>query len=78
MFFDLDAYERFRMSKEELALAEGGEKDKEADKKGEKEKDGKGKKEDKKEVEPLVFDLENCRDRVIRLTVNSSHLGDAS
>ncbi len=77
MFFDLDAYERFRMSKEELALAEGGEKDKEADKKGEKEKDGKGKKEDKKEVEPLVFDLENCRDRVIRLTVNSSHLGDA-
>ena len=35
------------------------------------------KKNDKKEVKPLVFDLENSRDRVIRLTVNSSRLGDA-
>lgn len=25
----------------------------------------------------MVFDLENCRDRIVRLTVNSSHLGDA-
>ena len=25
----------------------------------------------------MVFDLENCRDRIIRLTVNSSNLGDA-
>ena len=85
MFFDLDAYERFRMNKEELALAEEKEKeekekkekeekkDKAADKKNKKEK----KKDDKKEVEPLEFDLENCRDRIIRLTVNSSHLGDA-
>ena len=76
MFFDLDAYERFRMSKEELALVEDGKKEEEADKKDEK-KEGKNKKEDKKEVEPLTFDLENCRDRIIRLTVNSSHLGDA-
>ena len=35
------------------------------------------KEDDKKEVKPLVFDLENSRDRVIRLTVNSSRLGDA-
>ena len=75
MFFDLDAYERFRMSKEELALLEEKEKD------GKEEKDeNSGKKKDKdgkKEADPLKFDLENCRDRVIRLTVNSSHLGDA-
>lgn len=78
MFFDLDAYDRFRMSKEELALLENAEKkDKDkADSKKDKKKDTK-KDEDKKEIKPLVFDLENNRDRVIRLTVNSSRLGDA-
>ena len=82
MFFDLDAYERFRMSKEETALLEEAEKkEKEDDAKKEDEKK-KGKrnadeKEKKDVVEPLEFDLENCRDRVIRLTVNSSRLGDA-
>ena len=82
MFFDLDAYERFLMNKEELALLDEEEKDKEkADQEVTK---GKGKKESKKEdkkedktVEALVFDLDNCRDRIVRLTVNSSHLGDA-
>lgn len=44
--------------------------------KKDKKKDSK-KEDDKKEVKPLVFDLENSRDRVIRLTVNSSRLGDA-
>lgn len=82
MFFDLDAYERFLMSKEETALLEEAEKkEKEDDAKKEDEKK-KGKrnadeKEKKDVVEPLEFDLENCRDRVIRLTVNSSRLGDA-
>lgn len=80
MFFDLDAYERFRMNKEELALLEESEKADEDKKKDSEKKDSK-KKNDKKdkdeEVKPLVFDLENCRDRVIRLTVNSSRLGDA-
>lgn len=87
MFFDLDAYERFRMSKEELALLDE-EKDKDkaeekADGKAGDGKDAKGKKKDaagkdaKKEVKPLAFDLENCRDRIVRLTVNSSRLGDA-
>lgn len=82
MFFDLDAYDRFRMSKEELALLEDAEKknkdeDKEkADNKKDKKKETK-KDDEKKEVKPLVFDLENNRDRVLRLTVNSSRLGDA-
>ena len=71
MFFDLEAYERFRLNKEELALME--EKEQQDDKKKEK----KEKSEKEKAIKPLTFDLENCRDRIIRLTVNSSHLGDA-
>lgn len=82
MFFDLDAYEHFRMSKEETALleeAEKKEKEDDAKKEGEKKKGKRnaGEKEKKDVVEPLEFDLENCRDRIIRLTVNSSRLGDA-
>lgn len=82
MFFDLDAYEHFRMSKEETALLEEAEKKEKEDdaKKEDEKKKGKrnaGEKEKKNVVEPLEFDLENCRDRVVRLTVNSSRLGDA-
>lgn len=89
MFFDLEAYEKFKMSKEELALYEEAEKAKksEADslktaasknlksKKG-KEENSKVKKDETK-VEPLKFDLDNINDRIVRLTVNSSNLGDA-
>ncbi len=85
MFFDLDAYDRFRMSKEEKVMLEEAEKEqkKEADKaksdKPEKKKNDKKKKaatDEKPAVPALQFDLENCRDRIIRLTVNSSRLGD--
>jgi len=82
MFFDLEAYERFLMSKEELALVEEAEKEKKDDKKEADNKNNKNKKapaDDKKkdEVKPLTFDLENCRDRIVRLTRHSSSLGDA-
>lgn len=85
MFFDLEAYEKFRMNDEDLALYEEAEKErkmKEAKEKAEqdKKKGKKHKKDDKKEKEEeetLTFDLENCRDRVMRLTANSSLLGDA-
>lgn len=88
MFFDAEAYERFLMNKEETALLEEAEKkakeDKEkAEKKKEDKKDAKNKdaKEDEaekdKKVEPLKFDLANRFDRIVRLTVNSSHLTDA-
>ena len=69
MFLETEAYERFRMTKEEKALKE--EADKEAKKEDAKEK-GKKKKQQK---EPLQLDLENARDRTARLTVNSSMLG---
>lgn len=84
MFFDVDAYDRFRMTKEERALQDETNKeknnavaeksDKSADKKKSKKKDDK--KSDNK-VKPLQFDFENCRDRIIRLTANSTNLGDA-
>ena len=84
MFFDLEAYERFLMSKEELALLEEAEKAKENNKKDEDKSDkstkGKDKKADnkkKEETKALTFDLDNCRDRIVRLTRHSSSLGDA-
>lgn len=85
MFLDLEAYDRFRMSKEELELSEANkdEKEKKVDEKEEKKKENKKKKEEKTgkievdKVKPLELDFENCRDRVVRLTVNSSNMGDA-
>ena len=86
MFFDLDAYEHFKMSKEEKVLQEEAEKEKkkeadkeQADKKDKKKNDKKkkGADADKPEVPALQFDLDNCRDRIVRLTVNSARLGDA-
>lgn len=88
MFFDADAYDRFRMSKEDLALLEETEKAEKAEKEKAEKKDGKkdakkkdskkddADKEKKEEVKPLKFDLENRFDRIVRLTVNSSRLGD--
>lgn len=73
MFFDADAYDRFRMSEEEIALADeaanAGKKD---DKKDDDDKD----KDKKKKVKPLEFDLENAKYRIARLTPGSSSLGD--
>ena len=85
MFFDLDAYDRFRMSKEELELAEANKdvKEKKAEEKDEKKKEDKQKKAKEKgkteveKVKPLELDIDNCRDRIVRLTVNSSRMGDA-
>ncbi len=88
MFFDLDAYERFRMSKEEVArddkareeLKKKKEEDEKAKEKAEKDKKkGNDKDEAKvevKKVEALELDTTNCRDRVVRLTNNSAHIGD--
>ena len=75
MFFDIDAYERFRMTKEEKELA----KEQTDDKKKGDDKDKKTAKKPTKKEEPkaLTFDLDNCRDRIIRLTSNSSNMGDA-
>lgn len=84
MFFDAEAYDRFLMTKEETALLEDAEKAEKAEKEKAEKKDEKNvkKKEDadkekEKKVEPLKFDLANRFDRIVRLTVNSSHMADA-
>lgn len=85
MFFDLDAYNRFNMSKEEIELADANkdEKEKKKDEKKEEAKKKAGEKQKKtgkievEKVKPLELDIENCRDRIVRLTANSSHMGDA-
>lgn len=88
MFFDADAYDRFRMTKEELALREEQdkaekeekakeEKEKESKKKKKSDKSDKEEKAEKEKKEPLKLDLANRFDRIVRLTVNSSRLGDA-
>lgn len=86
MFFDAEAYDHFLMSKEETALAEEAENTaKEEKEKAEEKKDDKHakKKKDTEDKDPkkkgdsLKFDLDNRFDRIVRLTVNSSHLADA-
>ncbi len=83
-FFDRESYDKFRMSKEELALLEEQEKkDKKKEENSDKSKDKKDKKKDdkkedkKKDVKPLTFDLNNTKEWTIRLTPNSSSLADA-
>ena len=80
MFLDLDAYDHFRMTKEEAEIADKNDKDKKKEEE-KKEKDEKKKKDDEEvkveKVKPLEFDIENCRDRIVRLTNNSSRLSDA-
>lgn len=56
MFFDIDAYERFLMTKEEKEIYD---------------------KNNKNTSTPTALDLKNCRKRVVRVTPNSSSLGDA-
>ena len=86
MFFDVDAYDQFRMNKEEYGLwkdnSEEGKKEKKEElkkqeKKAEDKKKGKEEETKPEKVEELKFDLANCRDRVLRLTPNSSNMGDA-
>ena len=77
MFFTKDAFDQFKLNKEERELfdkkekeskGEGEEKD---DKKKDKEKD------EDKEIEPIEIDLKNLEDRKLRLTIHSSSLSDA-
>ena len=88
MFFDLDAFERFGMSKEEVERddkareeekkkKEEEEKAKEqAEKDQKKGKDKDGAKVEVKKVDALQLDTVNCRDRIVRLTRNSARMGD--
>lgn len=75
MFFDGEAYDRFRMTEEEVALAdEAAKNDKKDEKKDDDDKDKD--KDKKKKVKPLEFDLDNAKYRVARLTPGAGSLGD--
>lgn len=93
VFLNQDAYDRYRLSKEDFELLKDFEKEqkkaKEKEKEGDKKKDGdkvkketedkdKNKTEDKKEdKKDIVVELKGIEDRIVRLTPNSSNLGSA-
>ena len=83
-FLTQDAYDRYRLSPEDYALLKELEKakpekkddaDKKADKKSKNKKDDK--KADTDSVKTLKIEFEGIEDRIVRLTPNSSRLGDA-
>ena len=74
-FLNQDAYDRFRLSKEEYALLKETEKGKKEDKKDGPSTGSETSKDDKpKETKAIEVDLEHLQDRVIRLTPMSSNL----
>ncbi|HMX82000.1 MAG TPA: S41 family peptidase [Saprospiraceae bacterium] len=88
MFFTKEAFDRFKLSKEDFEILkeeeEAAKKDSlktaEASKKDDKKDDKKdGKKDDKKDkaLEPIKIELSGIEDRKVRLTIHSSRLADA-
>ncbi len=85
-FLTRDAYDRFRLSKEDYELlkevekAEKDNKSSEADSKKGKNADNKGKKNEKADetqYSAIKVELDAITDRIVRLTPNSSSMGDA-
>ncbi len=92
VFLNQDAYDRYRLSKEDFELLKELEKEqkktkekdskkKDADKdkknKPDKDNDKDGDKEKKEEKKDIVIELKGIEDRIVRLTPNSSDLGSA-
>lgn len=83
VFMNQDAYDKFRLSKEDYELQKELEKEQknttEAKKNDKKKGDNKEKSEEKKEekVKDIVVELNNIEDLIVRLTPNSSDLGSA-
>lgn len=79
MFFTQDAFDKFRLSKEDYALVKEQEekaaKDKEKEK--EQEKNKKKAKKDEPKKESLAFDWDGLNNRKAKLTLHSSTLSDA-
>lgn len=75
MFTNKAAWDQFKLTEEEAALAE----DEGKDEKEEAEDNGKDKSKDKdkEELKPIKLDLEGRSDRITRLSVHSSHLSEA-
>ena len=77
-FVNQDAYDKYRLSKEDYELLKEVEKEQEKLKKDAKKEDTK--KDEKKSEKPnkdIVIELDGIQDRIVRLTPNSSSLGSA-
>ena len=87
VFLNQDAYDRYRLSKEDFELLKELEKEQKKAKDGDKKKDvNKSKKdeadedkssEDKADKKDIVVEINGIEDRIVRLTPNSSDLGSA-
>ena len=78
MFFTQNAYDKFKMTPEEYALAKLSEKDKSSeDTSDTEEKHSKDSTHTRKPIGPITIDLKNIEDRTARLTINSSRMSDA-
>lgn len=84
MFFNREAWDKFKLTEEEKKLLDEDDEEKDAD--GDDDEDESKNKKDKKkdtdaeqekEVEPIKIDLDDIEDRKTRLTINSSSLSDA-
>ncbi len=78
VFLNSDAYDKFRLSEQDYALRT--ELEKENAKKSAEKDNGKKEEKDKKnedKVKEIVVEPDGIQDRIIRLTPNSSNLGDA-
>ncbi|GAA4295095.1 S41 family peptidase [Nibribacter koreensis] len=76
MFLTQDAYDKFRLSKEDYALVKEAE-DKAAKEKEKAKENEKDKKKKKEEDKGMTIDWEGLKTRKARLTLHSSQLGDA-
>lgn len=80
VFLNREAYNKYKMNKEEYELFTEAEKqakkEEEEAKKKEEKKDKKDNDKDKK-IKPITIEFANMEDRIVRLTPNSSRLGDA-
>ncbi len=78
MFLTQDAWDQYKMPKEEYELQkEAKKKKKKKSKKDKTDDEGDDKKEEKDEVESFDFDLEDVENRKVRLTIHSSRLSNA-
>lgn len=76
-FVNQDAYDRFRLSKEDCELLQELDRKKKDEAKDGEAKDDKAKDDKKSKSKDITVELDGIQDRIVRITPNSSSLGDA-
>ncbi|MCQ2183246.1 MAG: S41 family peptidase [Bacteroidales bacterium] len=74
-FLNQDAYDRYRLSKEDYELLKEAEKDAEK-KAADNKKDDKKKEDKEEELKPVKVELDGIQDRIVRLTTHSCVIGN--